>query len=493
MTRLDASDLANRLGREAEAVCRHYLDAGHRQGNYWQVGDVRNTPGRSMFVRLKATVKGPAGKWTDAATGDPLPNICGVLQSAVASSFYYSSGTCTDAQGQYTSQDLPGGSYTFTMSDDHGPYLSQTYPTPIDVTLAETTPGIDFALDKGGSFSGTLRDDVTNAPLSKICVVAYPVGGGAASQQRCSDTSGHYATAGLPDGSYDLEFTNPTGRYITEWYDDASSQASATALPVAPGEDTAGIDATLKLGGVVAGTVTSASTGEPLAGVCVNLYDASDDSFGGATICTGADGKYESAAIPAGQYKVGFVDGSGAYAPQYYSNKETLADADPVTVTSGGKDRPLLDCTDVAVPSDDLALDTTSVVGFDTATPDDLDAIGLAGRTGIAYESNDHLYLATQSGWGENCTRCFLDTGSPIARGPLTGSSYLFDFALDGTAATHVALRVVGWTLPLLMAFAVVATANHYIVDVVVGIAFALVGYGAALLLERRRLARAAP
>jgi hypothetical protein len=65
MTRLDASDLAQRLGREAEAVCRHYLDAGHRQGNYWQVGDARNTPGRSMFVRLKETAKGPAGKWTE--------------------------------------------------------------------------------------------------------------------------------------------------------------------------------------------------------------------------------------------------------------------------------------------------------------------------------------------------------------------------------------------------------------------------------------------
>ena len=65
MTRLDASDLATRLGREAEAVCRHYLDAGRRQGNYWQVGDARNTPGRSMFVRLKETVKGPPGKWTD--------------------------------------------------------------------------------------------------------------------------------------------------------------------------------------------------------------------------------------------------------------------------------------------------------------------------------------------------------------------------------------------------------------------------------------------
>ena len=63
MARLDASDLAQRLGRQAEAVCRHYLDAGRRQGNYWQVGDVRNTPGRSMFVRLKDSPKGQAGKW----------------------------------------------------------------------------------------------------------------------------------------------------------------------------------------------------------------------------------------------------------------------------------------------------------------------------------------------------------------------------------------------------------------------------------------------
>ena len=65
MARHDASELAHRLARDAEAVCRHYLSAGRREGRYWLVGDVRNTPGRSMFVRLKESVKGPAGKWTD--------------------------------------------------------------------------------------------------------------------------------------------------------------------------------------------------------------------------------------------------------------------------------------------------------------------------------------------------------------------------------------------------------------------------------------------
>lgn len=78
----DASELSRRLARDAEAVCRHYLSSGRLQGRYWTVGDVRNTPGRSMFVRLRGPEAGPgaAGHWTDAATsehGDLLDVIRG--------------------------------------------------------------------------------------------------------------------------------------------------------------------------------------------------------------------------------------------------------------------------------------------------------------------------------------------------------------------------------------------------------------------------------
>lgn len=66
------ADLARRLARDAEAVCRYYLSHGRRQGRYWIVGDVQNTPGRSLYVRLHGPDFGPgaAGKWTDAATGE---------------------------------------------------------------------------------------------------------------------------------------------------------------------------------------------------------------------------------------------------------------------------------------------------------------------------------------------------------------------------------------------------------------------------------------
>jgi len=67
-----ASEIARRLAREAEAVCCHYLSNGRKQGRYWIVGDIENTPGRSLYVRLTGPTSGPgaAGKWTDAATGE---------------------------------------------------------------------------------------------------------------------------------------------------------------------------------------------------------------------------------------------------------------------------------------------------------------------------------------------------------------------------------------------------------------------------------------
>lgn len=66
-----AADLSRRLADQAEAVCRHYLSNGRREGRYWLVGDLANTPGRSLYVRLKTGESGkPAGKWTDAATGE---------------------------------------------------------------------------------------------------------------------------------------------------------------------------------------------------------------------------------------------------------------------------------------------------------------------------------------------------------------------------------------------------------------------------------------
>jgi hypothetical protein len=68
----ETEDVIRALAENAESVCRAYLPAGRREGSYWIVGDLKNTPGRSLFVRLTGPASGPgaAGKFTDGATGE---------------------------------------------------------------------------------------------------------------------------------------------------------------------------------------------------------------------------------------------------------------------------------------------------------------------------------------------------------------------------------------------------------------------------------------
>src|SRR5512145_1887241 len=67
-----AAELARRLAQNAEAVCREYLSNGRREGTTWRVGDVDNTPGRILMVRLTGpdSGKGACGHWVDFASGE---------------------------------------------------------------------------------------------------------------------------------------------------------------------------------------------------------------------------------------------------------------------------------------------------------------------------------------------------------------------------------------------------------------------------------------
>ena len=65
---MNATAVAAALAERAEAVCRHYLPHGRRQGRYWVAGDLDGARGRSLYVRL--TGPGTPGKFTDAATGE---------------------------------------------------------------------------------------------------------------------------------------------------------------------------------------------------------------------------------------------------------------------------------------------------------------------------------------------------------------------------------------------------------------------------------------
>ena len=107
----------------------------------------------------------------------------------------------------------------------------------------------------------------------------------------------------------------------------------------------------------------------------------------------------------------------------------TLADWVP---TIDGE--PLVDCSDVAIPSDEeLELGTTTVLAFDPADPGTRESTAVATDSPTSYFSTDRFYLAGAASGGMvfDCFDCRM--------GPTSGTTPIFAFALDGLTATYVA------------------------------------------------------
>jgi len=66
----ELSTLSKALSERVEAVCKYYLPHGKRVDRYWIIGDVRNTKGGSMKVRLSPSGGYPAGRWVDYSSGE---------------------------------------------------------------------------------------------------------------------------------------------------------------------------------------------------------------------------------------------------------------------------------------------------------------------------------------------------------------------------------------------------------------------------------------
>jgi hypothetical protein len=147
--------------------------------------------------------------------------------------------------GKYVVKGVAPGKYRVTYSSlcPYGPpmYANLTIASPVSVTSSHTvsTGGTMLA---DGWISG--RVTASGAAAAGVCVLAYP-GAGSAPTLGVTGKNGSYQIAGLPPGSYSVEFTAGCGdaRYKTQWYNGAASRGAATTVTVVYGEVTANINA----------------------------------------------------------------------------------------------------------------------------------------------------------------------------------------------------------------------------------------------------------
>ncbi|MEJ7832931.1 MAG: beta-propeller domain-containing protein [Nocardioides sp.] len=113
----------------------------------------------------------------------------------------------------------------------------------------------------------------------------------------------------------------------------------------------------------------------------------------------------------------------------------SISDWLPTGSVDGGTDERLAECEDVALPKDDLGLDTMSVVGFDAADPTSWEVTALAADASLTYASADHLYLATPAFSFGGCFELCVDSvGGPSDE---DGTTHVFDFELTETGTAY--------------------------------------------------------
>jgi hypothetical protein len=190
--------------------------------------------------------------------------------------------------------------------------------------------------------SGKVTAAGSEAPLSGVEVCAYAQSGGEAHKCASTESNGEYALYGLAAGSYTVEFSDVTPGYVTQFYNDQSSPIQAQPVTVEDGITKSGIDAVLVLGGRIAGRVTDATTLAPIQGVLVCAFEG--EAGPGGCASTNSNGEYVISGLPSGNgYKVEFeaFGPSVEYQQQFYSDKSSLSEAQPVSVTAPSTTSPI--------------------------------------------------------------------------------------------------------------------------------------------------------
>lgn len=190
-----------------------------------------------------------------------------------------------------------------------------------------------------GAITGKVTGD-NNVPLANVVVRAYYKESTTGINwvyrgQAATDDTGAYTIPTLNAGIYHISFNEypPTAEYMTEFYNNASSQEGATEIQLGAGATVNNINAQLSSGAHIKGQVTDLQ-GNPLDQIVVYVVDNNDSASNYDE--TDINGNYELRMIHPGSYRVAFDDvrSPRLYRRGYFNNviEKEKATVIPITV-----------------------------------------------------------------------------------------------------------------------------------------------------------------
>jgi Carboxypeptidase regulatory-like domain len=286
------------------------------------------------------------------AGGAPLARACVTATGTTAAAR-----TMTSASGRYEIGGLRPGAYAIEYRDcaEPGAYFPLWYggvflPSQAKrvgllagqhlalrpVTLRATNPAAASAAGRRAAL-GRLASAVGNGnglppgysglsgfvrsragkPLAGICASAYySTASGGGGTGTSTTRRGWYGLVIGPPGNWYVEFTGGCGNhgnFAPQWWRYSATSGKATIVRPATNRNFHGIDARLRPGATITGTVRASDTGKGLAGICVDAYGVGGQAGDGGEFLAGAAQAVTSAT---GSYRIPDL-GTGRYALEY--------------------------------------------------------------------------------------------------------------------------------------------------------------------------------
>jgi hypothetical protein len=270
---------------------------------------------------------------TVTKSGNGFPNIVVRAQSSSSGkSEYYG---LTGAAGSYSiTTNLASGTVVRVEvpTTDFNQSISGYVASPLTdtLTLTSNVTGINFTLASGKLITGYVRDTLGNPIVSMNVSVQTP--NGSANYNGQTDITGYYSVA-VPTGAYQVQFGNQdqTTEYVLTYYNQKYVQWLSDTIYVTSLTDTVkNINAVLRKGGVITGTVSNAGA----SGWNITAYQYGT-SFGNALFSQGFNnsGTYYFTVLP-GMYSIQFNKNDGF--TQFYYNQSGVFPGTGVMVNAIG-------------------------------------------------------------------------------------------------------------------------------------------------------------
>lgn len=340
----------------------------------WSVD--RLVAGAGYKVEFEAYDDVHLGEWANDATSSADADLItapATVDAALAAGGHIQ-GTLTRADGQpaegasvdiYSSTD-DGSLAAFASADQDGAWSALVRPGEY-VVYFDAWPANQWAYGKtsredaahftvaagdsvrvddqflaAAQVEGVVRSAATQAPIDGACVTVYAPGDDPDNLmwagEGCTDQTGHYSVDVSSTGSFIAEFTDPQGRYVSEFTGDTRVLGDAATFTVERGAP-ATVNAALATGATISGKVVDAKTGAALAEVCPHAFAGRTGGVvrGEVPTCSGTDGQWAVKGLPQGTYALLFqqVTQDSPYSPSWAFKATSQATADLVAVRAG--------------------------------------------------------------------------------------------------------------------------------------------------------------